>query len=415
MAGTVASPAAAQGGVEDGCPVVAFAQGIQVMIDAPLNVLLEEASGVGVPVAQACVNFALSDSKGFASNPYPGELAMASPSLVWDSVWNELTKATGVPKPAPAPGYPWYAASRYPGESESRVEQPGNSLSATSTETSTKARAQFGLPQDSAYAATTVTTAESVVDPGALTGIAKAESDTQPLTFNDVLELGRVRSTASAAVDAKGAVKRESSLTIGRTTVAGQVVQVTPRGVEAAGQTAPVPGSDPAEVLKAAGVQVRYLAEEKSARGVLSAGVEVVVARETSPGSGKYNRMHYTIGRAFAAADKVEAPPGGGPGDGFSGLPGGGGPVGDTAGVGDSGAPAGGAVPQAAPAPELAASPPNPRAAPAPQVAAPVAWVGRPMDMGMAGFYLVLVCSAAAMFAGMTLLRLLGVRTRWTS
>lgn len=408
LLGAVAAPAAAQSGAEGGCPVVSAAQGLQIMVDAPVNVLLEEPSGAALSVAQACVNYALSDSMGFASNPYPG----GTPLTLLRTVGSSLGEGTGQPPPE----YPGYVASRHPGESESRVEQPGYSLGAKSTETSSRSRAQAGPAQDASEAGA-MATAESVVDPGALTGRAVATSDTQPLTFNGVLELGRVRSTASAAVDAKGSVRRESSLSIGRTTVAGQAVQITPRGVEAAGQTVPGPGADPAEALEAAGIEVRYLAEEKSARGVLSAGVDVVVKQENPDSPGSYNQVHYTVGRSFAAADKVERPVGGGPGVGLPGSPGDVGPVDETAVAGDSGpvadAPVAGSVaPEAASAPEAA---PGPDAAPAPQVAAPAGWVGRPMDMGMAGFYLVLVCGAVAMVAGMTLLRLLGVRTQWTS
>lgn len=408
-AAAVEGSAVAQEPAEGGCPVVASAQGVQVMITVE-DQLLDQPSGVGAPVAQTCVNFGLSDSMGFASNPYPGETVLSLPALVWGP--SGLEGATGQSTPA----YPGYAASRYPVETKSQSEQPGYSLRAASTETSSKARAYSGLTQDATNVATTVATAESVVDPAALTGTATAASDTQPLTFNEVLELGRVRSNASAAVNAKGTVRRESSLVIGRTTVADQVVQITPRGVEAAGQTVPVAGSDPAEALAEAGIQVRYLAEEKVPNGVLSAGVEVVVKQESKLASGRYYRVHYIIGRAFAAADKVERPVGGVPvGGALPGPVAGGGLGGDAEGAGESGGPA----PESASVPEAAESPPAPeaapQAAPAPQVAAPAGWVGRPIDMGMAGFYLVLVCGAAAMFAGTTLLRLLGVRTRWTS
>lgn len=395
---TLAGSAAASEGGEESCPVVASAQGVQVMVSASDNILLQAPTGAAVPAAQTCVDYQIADSSGFAGNPYPGETVLAAPAIVRGAT------------DAPVPDYPAYASSRHPSAEEAKVEQPGYALSAESTETSSTAHARSGLAQDGGTAATAVATAKSTVDPGSKVATSSAASDTQPLTVNDVLQLGRVHSSASAKVGADGKVTRSSELTIGRTRVADQVVEITPEGVRAGGQTAPLPEGDPAEALEAAGVRVRYLAEQKSSRGVLSAGIEVV-AKQQDAQSGAVYTAHYTFGRAFAAVAPVEdrAAAGSPPpaGTGSSGIPASSGtPAGASAGSGPSPSSADpGGVPEAAPA-----APGSPE----PAVAGPARLMGNPMDIGADGLYVVLVFGALAMFASGLLLRLLGVRTRWT-
>lgn len=391
--------AAAAEGAEDTCPVVASAQGVQLMGRQSDQLVLQGATGASLPHAQACVNFAISDSSGFAGGPYPGDLVLTAPALV--------RGATGLP----VPDYPAHAASRSPGTEDSEIEQPGFSLSSHSSETSTEARAHTGVGRDGAEAGSALVTASAEVDPDARSATATAASDTQPVTVNEVLELGRVRSTATAEIDADGKVGRTSTLLVGRTAVAGQVVQITPEGVEAAGQTAPLPAADPVEQLEAAGIEVRYLTEEKTERGVLSAGIEVTV-RRTDPDTGAVTTVAYTFGRAFAAVAPVEAR-GGTPAapdaPAIPPLAEGGPAVADGQVPPESAPVAGGAAPAPAEAPEAA------EAAPAPAVAQPIRRVGNPVDMGLAGLYLVVVFGALAMVASGTLLRLLGVRTRWTA
>src|SRR5581483_7784628 len=66
-------------------------------------------AGAG-PAAQAVLN-SLGTSAGFASQPYPGELALIGPGLG--------ATLLGLPQP---PGYPFIAASRHPSAPESHVE-----------------------------------------------------------------------------------------------------------------------------------------------------------------------------------------------------------------------------------------------------------------------------------------------------
>ncbi|MGP3983147.1 hypothetical protein [Streptomyces sp. KR80] len=385
---------AAEQGEED-CPVVATAQGVQVMVSASDNLFLQAPSGVGIPVAQACVNYGVEESTGFASSPYPGETVVSAPAL--------LRGQTG----QPIPGYPAYASSRYPSEEKSESEQHGHSLSSHSTQTSTRARAGTRLGQDKASGETTAL-AEAVVDPARQVGRASATSDTQPWTVNGVLRLGQMRSVAKATTGKDGKVVRSSRLQIGRTEVAGQVVEITPDGVKAVGKTLPLPKADPAKALAAAGVRVRYLRAKSTEQGVMSAGIEVL-ARQQDPKSGAVYTVQYVFGRAFAAADRVERVPGGGGPPPPAELP-------ATSG-GDGGAPAEPApeAPAEEPPADSPGAPGPDSAAPAPDDAPPARLIGNPIDMGVTGLYLVLAFGAVATFAFGTLLRLLGVRTRWTS
>lgn len=389
--------------LDGGCPVVAAAQGVQVMVSASDNLLLAAPLGAGVPVAQACVDYGVKETSGFASSPYPGETVVTAAGL-----------ARGVTD-LPIPDYPAYAASRYPSAPESGVEQQGYSLRSRSDETSSSAQARSGLGEDAGSAGSSMASAESSVDPGAGSSAATARAGTEPLTINEVLRLGEVRSVATARVGRDGKLERGSELTVGRTTVAGQAVEITPDGVKAADQGAALPDTvGPEEALAEAGVRVGYLRAEQTQRGVLSAGIEVRV-RQQDQETGAVYTVQYVFGRAFAAA----APPEEGPGESADlPLP--------AVGAGDAGPPESGPAPaEAAPAdaapadagvPEMAEAPAVAGDAPAPSAApADVGLAGFPVDLGAAGLYLVIVFGAIAMFASATLLRLLGVRTRWTN
>lgn len=375
-----------------GCPVVASAEGIQVMFSNSDNIALEAPAGAGVPVAQACVDYGVRDSRAFAGSPYPGETVIAAPGVVGARIGQEL------------PGYPAYAASRYPAKEQASAEQPGYTLQARSSETSSDATARTALSPE--RSGSTVSVAKAPIDPAAKTSSASSRSDTEPLTIAGVLHLGHVQSAASARLDADGKVTRSSELTIGRTTVGGQEVVITPEGVRAAGQTTPLPEAPPTDVLKEAGVSVRYLSVQNTSRGVLSAGVEVVVRRE-DPQSGAVSKTHYVLGRSFASAGPVDA----GTGPAPVGIP----PIPvPPAATGGTGAAAGSSG-DIAPAPGDRA--PAPAAAPGdepPAVAGPLSRTGSPAPMGLTSLYLVLVFGALAMFASATLLRLLGVKNRWT-
>lgn len=384
-----------------GCPVVATAQGLQVTVSSSDNILLTAPAGAGVPVAQACVDYAVRDSAAFASSPYPGETVILAPGLINNQIGESGPQV---------PPYPAYAASRYPAREHSEQNGNGYALRSDSGETSSSARARSALaPEDGGGGDSTLTTASVAVDPTVGTATSKATSDTQPFTVNDVLQLGRVSSLAAVTIGRDGEPDLASDLRIGHTTVGGQEVVITPDGVKAAGETTAIPQPPPTDVLEQAGVTVRYLPVDRTANGVLSAGVEIT-ARQEDPESGSVTTVRYTLGRSFAAAAPPEAqaalpsvdvpqpPAAPSPPAAADAPPPGGSGVGDALSP-DASAP--GVAPEAPPAVIAGA--------------APQQLAGRPVDIGVAGSYVVLAFGALVMFATGMLLRLLGVKTRWTS
>ncbi|WP_329567030.1 hypothetical protein [Streptomyces sp. NBC_01361] len=402
-AGTVAllvflptAAGAAEPGDSEGsdCPVTATAQGVQVTVSASNDTLLQAPTGVGVPVAQACVNYAVGESSGWASSPYPGETVISAPALIGSQTGQKF------------PGYPAYAASKYPSDESATSGQDPHVMRSHSTKTSTKAEASTVLGSQDTAAASTKAIAHTSVDPDALTGKATATSDTKPWAVNGVLELGRVLSSATATVDRDGKVVRDSELSIGRTEIAGQGVEISPDGIKVVGQTAPLPdAADPAKALAAAGIKIRYLDEKRTEQGVVSAGLEVQ-ARQQDTQSGAVYTVTYVFGRASADAGRIEAPPGSG------GVP----PAQVPQAPSDAGG-GGDAADSEAPADDTPAAPkaPSDDGSSTPQDTRPVQLATNPTDMGVTGLYIVLAFGAVATFAAGTLLRLLGVKTRWTS
>jgi len=387
-----------------GCPVVGSAVGIQVTVSASDNLLLAAPAGAGVPVAQACVDYIVRDSQAFASSPYPGETVIAAPGLLGQRIGQ------------PVPGYPAYAASRHPANESGEASGPGYDLRARSSETSSAASARSGAPPDAGGSGVTTSIAEASVDPDAKSARSLSSSDTRPLTINNVLTLGQVHSMATAELTG-GKIRRNSTLEIGRTTVGDTEVVITPEGVEAAGETIGVPEQNPAEELAKAGIHVDYLAARKTSDGVLSAGIQII-AQHTDAGSGATYTATYTLGRAFAAVAPVRDTafnPGG-----FA-IP----PVPDPApqppaqGSTSAGGPVAAPSPAAAPAPAPApASAPQPATAPAaapPATTQAVRQAAVPIPMGVGALYLAIVFGALALVVSATMLRLLGVKTRWTS
>ncbi|MPY79406.1 MAG: hypothetical protein GEV04_13140 [Actinophytocola sp.] len=384
------------------CPVVAAAQGVHLMVSASDNILLEKPGGVSLPAAQSCVDYVVRESWSFAGAPYPGENMAALPASLRNS---------GLP----VPDYPAYTSSRYPSSQRSAKSEHGYTLRASSEETSSESAAHTGANDDTASALSLAASAMSAVDPAAGTSRAHAESDLRPITIKGVLELGRIHSTATATMTRDGEVRRDSLLSVGQTSVAGQRVRITQDGIEAVGKTVDMPRPDPAAALEAAGITMRYLAASKTKRGVLSAGIEVLV-RYRDAERGEAYQAHYALGRTFAAAAEVTA--------NESGVFGGAVPTGTESGERGTGearvpvAAASGPAPEESGVPSSAGAVSAPEMAPPPEVRAapaPARLVGAPLDMGFAGLYLVIVFGALATVAGGTLLRLLGVKTRWTS
>jgi hypothetical protein len=278
-------------------------------------------------------------------------------------------------------------------------------LHAKSTRTSSAAEAH-DAGQSPVSSTETVAKAEGTVDPASGGAVARATSVTAPMVINGVLSLGEVRSSAEARVAAGGSLQRTSSLELGRTTVAGQVVTITPQGVQAANQSVPAPElPDVSDVLARAGVELTYLQARRTSTGVLSAGL--AIRAQSQDASGAVTTVTYVLGRAFAGASPVGPSPGAVTGS----VPG--------ASVSDGTGFASGEALRPPVAAQLGAVPGA--AVPEPLVEGPTtghagpALAGARIDLGLARFYLALVVAGLVMLVAGTLVRLLGVRTRWIS
>lgn len=377
--------------------------GVRISVYADDFLLVADLLDVGIPSAQATTHSS-AGSSGFASNPYPGATVVTAPDLVA----GQIQTATG--QDVDPPGYPLYVRTDGT-HRDAEVDQRGYVLRSRSDSTSSEAMAEVGVAAEQGSVARVTARARTDGDPNADVATAIAESDVVGLSINDVLRFGRVHSEAVVKVSPDGTLRRSSDLAIAETTVAGQRVVLTPKGLEAAGESVELPSSDQLdETLRQAGVSVRYLAPERTKHGVVSAGIEVsAVQSDPTGGSNAKFTVRYVLGRAVAAAGGSAHDYSSRLGNGPSASP----P--SSSGTGSSGQAAGGPAPEEAPVAKG-----TPADAPAPAIAEPeanqtvqarlVAW---PTDLGLAGVYLVVVLAALAMFAGGTLVRLLGVRTRW--
>lgn len=413
VAGVALAPAVATADVEVVYDLVASADGVRVSVFARDFLLVADLLDVGLPSAQARTSSS-AGSKGFAGNPYPGETAVSAHDLIA----GQLQAGTG--QDVNLPGYPLYVATDDGAKPEAAIEQPAYSLRSRSDANSSSSSATAGLETEQGSAARLMARAATDADPSADSVTSAAESEIAGLVINDVLRFGRVHSMAAVEVAADGKLRRSSELAVADTTVAGQRVALTPKGLVAAGQEAGVPSSPGGieDVLQQAGVSVRYLAAERTPTGVVSAGVEITALQKDPTGdSNATYELRYVLGRASAsAAANAENLEGGAtPGDlapepaGSSGPP----PTSDS-----GPAPASGSGPMAleGPAEQGSAAPaqaPPPEVAPAQDSTLAARQVAWPSDFGVAGIYLTMVLVATALFAGGTAVRLLGVRTRW--
>jgi hypothetical protein len=247
-----------------------------------------------------------------------------------------------------------------------------------------------------------------------------ASSSAEAFSVAGVFRIGRVSSMAKVVDRPDGDPERETSMVVGEMTIAGQTVSLTPKGLALPGSSTPLPDGSPLlEALAGAGIDVRYLAAEDSADGVVAPGVEVRLTHPI-PNAPAPGVAVYRFGRASASAtgglgglttdgdlggitDTID--PSGETGDGA--FDAGGPPSGDATAVTDVAAPVAapsGSSEDAAPSTEQLQS--------RPVVAAAMPQWDKTWSIA---FYLAIVFSGLVAVSGAQLIRLLGVRMPWTS
>lgn len=273
---------------------VASSQGSQEVIDHTGFVVDED--DVDTPAAQALVD-SEGDSNAYSGAPYPGTNALSVLGLA------NLPQST----------YPLAASSSYPTTQDSSASAPGVSLSAHSGQLASSAGSTVG---ESAPGAASIGLASARASSGCAPDgrvTADAASDDQVVDVGGVLAIGRVRATAQVVVPPGGKPEVTSSLSVGQVTVAGVSVQVTPRGLAAAGGTTPLPSSDSvAGVLSGAGLSVHYLAPRPTAdgHGIVSAGLSIAMAGKAQ--GSQPTQITLVLGQAYAYAGGSATPAGGG-------------------------------------------------------------------------------------------------------
>lgn len=394
VTGVALVPGMARGATQQGFVASAVAVGLRTTyknVSDQTGTVFEGSA----PIASARVT-SEPDSTAFAAAPYPGD------DLI--SLANAIGPGLGVP----AQPYPFSVTSGVPGNPKSSTSQPGYALSAESTASSSKSSGTAGASSsgDALIGSSSATAdVKSAAD-----GSATALGTTLTQSFAaGPLTLSRVTSTARAVLDANGKVVLSSEVELGDATVSGQRVGVTRNGLTVAGTDIPLPAGQLTDALKASGVTVTYVAEEKSATGVTAPGLLI-----TYKDSGQDST--FTLGRAQAGAVPsiegfpdvpVEVGPSvpavDGEGGSAAGEPPASGPVGS------------GSVP--VPATVDGGQPPiaqNPAVADTPASRALVRGASyQPETFSSGLFYFVLVLAALATLAVGQLMRYLGVR--WAS
>lgn len=378
--------------------VSAAADGVWTTVDAPGILPLGVQGNGGGPTAQAAVD-SLGNSTGFAASPDPGDAVLSVPQVL-------------AAFPVPIPQYPLMVSSSSPHHPTASSRTAAGALSASSSSTASHAAATSGGASSPAAAPTATAAARSDTVIRAAGGAADASSTVDGVSFQGVLAISHVHAEAHAARTSDGRLTRSSKLEVGAATVAGVPVTITDRGVVAGGSTVPVSPAALDRVLAAAGLAVTVVPASQTPSGVVAPAVKVTLTQ--TPPLGGPIRTTYLLGFASAsvatgplaggqaltpplAAASSASPPAAMPPDN-----------GATAGTPATGEGAG------TPSPAMSAS-----QLPSPAGSPPVATRllhGQPAAHEDAvGLYLILVFAALATIGAAQLVRLMGVRSAWTS
>jgi hypothetical protein len=282
LLGGVVLPGLAAGAEGDGFSAAAAATAVRY-ITKPSADPLGTVYDVTAPLASALVTSGL-DSTAFAAAPYPG-----------DDVIAQVNTVAG-PQP-----YPFSVRSAVPGEPKASTSAPGYSLSAESTIASSRAVADAGA--SSAGDVLVGSSSASADVKGGTGGAVSALGTTATESFTaGPLSLSRVASRASAVLNDKGTVELTASMALGDVTVAGQKVGLTKDGLTVAGTNVPLPVGQLTDALKAAGVKVTVLAEDKTANAITAPGLMITYKDDQQDTT-------YVLGRAQASAAPSAAGP----------------------------------------------------------------------------------------------------------
>ncbi|HEY4408319.1 MAG TPA: hypothetical protein VGO87_00430, partial [Acidimicrobiia bacterium] len=205
---------------------VASADGVRITTSAPGFLVVEDFVDAGGPTAQAAVSD-VEGNRGYASVPYPGELAIAGPGL--------FAIATGQQFPG---HYPFYVASTHPTTPKNEYDVPGLLMETQSDAGSSSARARLGASDDAPNGA--VSTAKVVH--GADGGVTSEASGVANLLKVGPVEVLGFQSRASVSRAPGGEPQRSSSMEFSALKIADTAVGVRDGQFVVAGTTVPLGG-----------------------------------------------------------------------------------------------------------------------------------------------------------------------------
>ncbi|MCA1845336.1 MAG: hypothetical protein LC792_19505 [Actinobacteria bacterium] len=274
---------------------VAAADGVRFTTSAPGFLVVEDFVDGGGPTAQAAVSD-VEGNRGFASVPYPGELAIAGPGL--------FAIATGQQFPG---HYPFHVASAHPSTPKNEYEAPGLSMKTQADATSAQSAARFG-PNDEGDVGGARSTARVAKEAEGITSEATGVANAVKVGPVEILGF---TSTAKVHRAATGQPERSSSMAFRVMKIADTAVGVRDGQFVVAGTTVPLDGFAPVQkALADAGVTVEFVKATDTDDGVVSPGIQIT-RKQPADAAGTVMVVRYTLGRALAAG-RPEA--GSGPG-----------------------------------------------------------------------------------------------------
>ena len=243
---------------------VAAADAYRATVEIPGFLIVERFFDGGGPSAQAAVDSS-GGSTAFAAAPDPGDLAVAAPGLI--------SILTGIPFPFTVPVY---VSSQHPTTPEDRIDQPGYHVVANSGPTRSTSSARFGERTDGVVGESFAESSVEILDDG--TVVARSSSSVGLLRVG-MLEIAGFRSIATVTRAPNEEPKRESSMEIGRITVAGIPLKYDSEGYTIGEQrSGDLLGPLVRDVFGAAGVTVEVLEPVENAEGIVAPGLRISTA-----------------------------------------------------------------------------------------------------------------------------------------
>jgi hypothetical protein len=266
----------------------ASAEGIRSFVFADGAPVASTPFDGGSPVAQAALD-SNGASTAFGSVAYPGDLAVSAPGLI---------AGVGAGRVPSLPNYPVIARAD-PAKPDDTVSLPGVAMKATATSEEARASASAGA-SSTGLAAPDARTAASVVRGRSGLPTATGEATISGLSIGAV-RLGQIRGAARTALKADGTLARSSSFEVSALEVAGLRASYGADGLTVGGTRVPVDlssqgGERLREALAREGVELHLFSAQRTALGVVSGGMQVVISA-SNPTPLSPTRLTLTFGR----------------------------------------------------------------------------------------------------------------------